>query len=254
MAFIELNIYSQSLGSQQQVYVIIPQQNTSGEIGTVNAKTDKKQYPCLYLLHGLSDNHSIWMRRTSIERYASEYGLCIVMPFGDRSFYTDMKHGGKYYSYIANELPSIISEMFNISTRREDTFIVGSSMGGYGALKIGLRNPQKFSAIGALSAVADIEGSKSLFTDVFKNIWGENIDIPDNDNLFYLAENCNKNAIKPKIYMCVGTEDFLYQSNQKLKQKFMSLDYVFSYSESSGSHCWDFWDKNIQNILEWIFK
>ena len=119
MAFLELNIYSESLGTQQQVYVIMPQPSTQGEIGIGNQ--GGTGHKCLYLLHGLSDNHSIWLRRTSIERYAQEYGLCVVMPFGDRSFYTDMRYGGKYYTYIAKELPKIIDCMlYGIAEKREN--------------------------------------------------------------------------------------------------------------------------------------
>ena len=96
MAFMNLKFYSEALGMQTEVYVVIPQRSTAGEIGVeTNAKAER--YKCLYLLHGLSDDHSIWLRRTSIERYASEYGICVVMPAAARSFYTDMKYGQKYY-------------------------------------------------------------------------------------------------------------------------------------------------------------
>ena len=99
MAWNELHIFSESLGMQTTVHVLIPQNKTSGEIG-VNNKTCSNKYKCLYLLHGLSDDQSIWHRRTSIERYAQEYGICVVMPCGGRSFYTDMKYGGKYYCNV----------------------------------------------------------------------------------------------------------------------------------------------------------
>ena len=111
MALCNLKIFSESLGMQTDVNVIIPQSNLRGEIGT-NISGRKGNLKCLYLLHGLSDNYSIWERRTSIERYAQDRGICVVMPDGARSFYTDMKYGGKYYTYIAKELPQIIREMF----------------------------------------------------------------------------------------------------------------------------------------------
>ena len=200
MAFMNLKFYSEALGMQTEVYIVIPQRSTAGEIGIqTNAQAEK--YKCLYLLHGLSDNHSIWLRRTSIERYAQEYGLCVVMPFGDRSFYTDMKHGGKYYTYIAKELPAIISSMLHISNKREDRFIAGLSMGGYGALKIGLRECDSFCAAAGLSSVADINEGKSLFQKDMVHIFGENMDVPENEDLFSLAETCDANPNKPRIYM-----------------------------------------------------
>ncbi len=88
MAFINMHIYSEALGMQTDVSVVIPQKSNYGEIG-INSKSSEDKYKCLYLLHGLSDDQTIWMRRTSIERYATEYGLCVIMPCGAKSFYTD---------------------------------------------------------------------------------------------------------------------------------------------------------------------
>ena len=253
MALAELNFYSEALGMQTTVNVIIPQKSSSGEIGIKSDAKDEK-YKCLYLLHGLSDNHSIWLRRTSIERYAQEYGICVVMPCADKSFYTDMKDGGKYYTYIANELPRIIREFFNVSEKREDNFIAGNSMGGYGALKIGLRECDSFCACAGLSSVADIVGLTDTFRDVYIPIFGEELNIPDEENLFFLTQSNNNNPNKPKIYMGVGTEDYMYKENIKLKEHIESLDFDFTYRESSGTHCWEFWDEYIQYVLEWMLK
>lgn len=256
MAFLELNIYSEALGVQQQVYVIMPQRSVNGEIGTTSKDDLNKNHKikCLYLLHGLSDNHSIWLRRTSIERYAQEYGLCVIMPFGERSFYTDMKYGGKYYTYIAKELPKIISEMLNVSSKREDNFIAGLSMGGYGALKIGMRECDRFSAAAGLSAVADISVGKEFFREDMVNIFGESLEISKENDLFQIAEDCNSNPLKPRIFMGIGTEDFLYSGNKKLREKFSSLDFDYTYMESPGTHCWAFWDEYIQHVIKWIFN
>ncbi len=249
MALLELNIFSEALGTQQQVYVIMPQASTRGEIGIKNNNEGQK---CLYLLHGLSDNHSIWIRRTAIERYAQEYGICVVMPAGDRSFYTDMKHGGKYFTYIAKELPKIITSMLNISSRREDNFIAGLSMGGYGALKIGLRECESFCAAAGLSSTADISEGKTRFTNDMKNIFGEDMNIPDSEDLFKLAEMQNENPLRPRIFMGVGTEDFLYDANLRLKAKFESLNYDYTYRQSPGSHSWEFWDEYIVYVIKWF--
>lgn len=253
MALAELNFYSEALGMQTTVNVIIPQKSSSGEIGIKSDAKDEK-YKCVYLLHGLSDNHSIWLRRTSIERYAQEYGICVVMPCADKSFYTDMKDGGKYYTYIANELPRIIREFFNVSEKREDNFIAGNSMGGYGALKIGLRECDSFCACAGLSSVADIVGLTDTFRDVYIPIFGEELNIPDEENLFFLTQSYNNNPNKPRIYMGVGTEDYMYKENIKLKEHIESLDFDFTYRESSGTHCWEFWDEYIQYVLEWMLK
>ena len=251
MALINLKFYSEMLGKQTEISVIMPQKRTVGEIGVDTAAQNDK-YKCLYLLHGLSDDFSIWGRRTSIERYATEYGICVVMPDAAKSFYTDMKYGDKYYSYIANELPKVVREFFNVSDKREDNFIAGLSMGGYGALKIGMRNCDRYCACAGISSVADIKKGKELFKEIYIPIFGEGLIINDEDDLFKIAEECNQNPNKPRVYMGVGTEDFLYQDNIKLKSKLEELDFDFTYKESSGTHCWKFWDEYIQYVLEWM--
>ena len=250
MALIELKFFSQVLGMQSEVYVVVPQKSTCGEIG-IKGKKEDKEYKCLYLLHGLSDDHSIWLRRTSIERYAADYGICVVMPCGARSFYTDMKYGMKYFSYITEELPRVINEFLKVSTKREDTYIAGLSMGGYGALKAALKRPDVFCAAAGISSVADIKNG--MFNDVLLPVFGEELVIPDEEDLFFLANKSASNPLKPRIFMGVGTEDFLYDSNIKLKELFEQLDYDFTYRESEGSHNWKFWDEYIQYVLKWMF-
>ncbi|MBQ7821706.1 MAG: esterase family protein [Clostridia bacterium] len=251
MAFCELHIYSKYLGMQTTVNVILPQSDTDGEIG-VKSNSTNKAYKCLYLLHGLSDDQTIWHRRTSIERYATEYGICVVMPCGGRSFYTDMKYGEKYYSYIAHELPNILRGYFNISDRREDNFIAGNSMGGYGALKIGLRECEHFGAAAGLSSVADIrrwlEGTNKTYSPIF----GDPVEVSPVDDLFLLAEQVSRGSIKPRLYMGVGTEDFLYEDNLRLKAHLEALELDFTYRESAGEHCWAFWDEYIRYVLKWM--
>lgn len=252
MAFCQVHLYSEALGLQTTVNVIIPQKRTVGEIGVESGKNTGK-HRCLYLLHGLSDDHTIWLRRTSIERYAQKYGICVVMPFADKSFYTDMKFGCKYYTYIAKELPKLMGEMFHVSDKREDNFIAGLSMGGYGAIKIALRECETFCAVAGFSSVADIAGARERFGNLYNAIFGFD-DVPDDEDLFKLAEKTNSNPLKPRVFMGVGTEDFLYKDNFKLKEKFASLDYDFTYRESKGEHNWEFWDEYIQYALEWMLN
>lgn len=248
MALCNLNIFSESLGMQTAVNVVVPQKSLNGEIGT-NKKEISGKLKCLYLLHGLSDDYSIWERRTSIERYAQDYGICVVMPDGARSFYTDMKYGGKYYTYITKELPGIIRDIFNVSEKREDNFIAGLSMGGYGALKIGLRECDSFCAAAAFSAAVDI----LEFKETLISIYGEELNIPKEEDVFELVSMYKDNANRPRIFMGVGYQDFTYESNIRLKKLFESAGYDFTFRESDGNHCWKFWDEYIQYALEWMF-
>ena len=170
MALINIKFASEVLGRCTNIDVIIPQKNTAGQIGIENKAQDEK-YKCLLLLHGLSDDGTIWARRTSIERYATEKGIAVILPPADRSFYTNMKYGDRFYDFISEEVPRIAREFLPISDKREDNFVAGLSMGGYGALKIGLKKPDKFAACAGLSSVADIVACSSLFPDVYLPIF-----------------------------------------------------------------------------------
>ncbi len=253
MALIELKFFSEALGIQTEAYVVIPQIGNYGEIG-VGDSGGRKKYKCLYLLHGLSDDHTIWLRRTSIERYAGKYGICVVMPFAAKSFYTDMKYGMNYYTYIAKELPSRICEFFNVSDRREDNFVAGLSMGGYGALKIALRECDRFCAGAGLSAVTDIAARAKDMSRISLPIFGKECEVDADDDLFALAEKRKNDPNRPRLYLGVGTEDFLYGENQLFKAKLEENGYDLTYRESQGSHTWEFWDEYIQYVLKWMFE
>ncbi len=251
MAFMDVKFYSEALGMQAEVYVVLPQKRTKGQIG-MDSKAKEGKYKCLYLLHGLSDDHTIWMRRTSIERYASDYGICVVMPCGHRSFYTDMKYGGKYFTYVAKELPAKMREFFNISDKREDNFVAGLSMGGYGAMKVGLRECDNFCAIGSLSAVMDIKLRD--FDEVLVPVFGTQMEIPDEDDLFYLVNKQKDNPNRPRIFVGVGTQDGLLEGNHRMRDELEKLGYDMVYRESEGNHNWAFWDEYIQYVLKWMFE
>ena len=251
MAFLTFNFFSEALGMQTECYCIIPQKSSYGEIGLESREADGKKYKVLYLLHGLSDDHTIWMRRTSIERYATKYGVCVVMPCAHRSFYTDMKYGLKYYTFIAKELPARVCEFFNVSQKREDTFVAGLSMGGYGALKIALRECDRFCKGAGLSACTDINRVKG--SEAGMPIFGED-GIPEDDDLFKLALKRKDDPERPALYLGVGTEDFLYSENIRFRDVLREYGYDLVYRESKGNHSWEFWDEYIQYVLEWMFS
>ena len=249
MAQISLNVYSSALGMQTNVQVIIPQKITTGEIGVTNGERREK-YPCLYLLHGLSDDQSIWLRRTSIERYAAKYGICVVMPSGGKSFYTDEKYGLKYYTYIAKELPNIIEEIFHVSTDRKDRFIGGNSMGGYGALKIAMQETGRYSAAFGLSSVANIRNE--TFTRELIPVFGGQI--PTEATLYDVADTHEQDEEKPRLYMTIGKDDYMYEDNIDFQKYMRKKAYDYTFVETEGDHNWDLWDKTVQVALEWALQ
>jgi putative tributyrin esterase len=252
MAFIQCDFYSEALGISTSMSVILPQQ-TQSQIGmTGNVFTAK--HPTLYLLHGLSDDHTIWMRRTSIERYASELGIAVVMPAVHRSFYTDMAHGMNFWTFISEELPAIARSFFPLSERREDNFVAGLSMGGYGAFKLGLNCPEKFAAAASLSGALIADGIYERFPADARLIYEnrESIKGSNNDLLAAAERLAQSEQPKPMLYQICGTEDFLYEDNKQFRNFVEPLNLTLKYTEAPGEHTWSFWDTHIQNVLKWL--
>lgn len=140
--------------------------------------------------------------------------------------------------------------------------MAGLSMGGYGALKLGLRCPDLFAGCAGFSGCLDMEALRATLTQVdsgllgeAKAIFGEDLVIKPEDNLFYLVE---KTALLPKtqlpkVMVTCGTEDFLYAHNIRFRDTIQALPYEFSYREWPGTHEWGFWDQSLQYALEFFF-
>lgn len=254
MALMQCFIRSAVLGKGCNINVFVPQRYEAD--GTTPGK--RREYKVLYLLHGLSDDYSSWLRRTSIERYLDDLDVVVIMPDADRSFYTDMKQGPRYWSFISEELPAIVQQLFPVSSRREDTFVAGFSMGGYGALKLALSHPERFAGCGAMSSVTDIAAK---FSDPnyrpwnFEGIFGTPEElIPCGNDLFDLLKKASSAPEKPAVIQICGTEDYLWKDNCKLKEAFEAVDYPrYVFESHPGVHAWDFWDKHIQTILKFFF-
>lgn len=250
MALMQCSFHSDVLGKACSMNVIVPQKVTS-QIGMASSG-GKELFPVLYLLHGLSDDHSIWMRRTSIERYVAARNLVVVMPDGGRSFYTDMKFGGKYWTFLAEELPEIVPGFFPVSRKREDTFAAGLSMGGYGALKLALRKPERFAAGAGISSVTDLGEFLKMLPPEEANFFFGSQEVPEEDDLFALVRKAAQGTVKPKIWQCCGTEDFLYAMNTRFRDCASEQPLDYTYCEGPGVHSWEFWDFWIQEALNWL--
>lgn len=258
MPLIHLDFFSDTLKMAVNADVIIPYRSHR-LIGMETAETTDT-YPTLYLLHGLSDDHTIWQRRTSIERYAAARNIAVVMPNAHRSWYTDMAHGGAYYTFIAEELPRICRHIFRgMSDKKEDNFIAGLSMGGYGALKIALSKPDCYAAAASLSGALDIAGKlvnsslerRTEWEDVFGDL---NAFTGSQHDVYALTDRLAAAGQPfPRLYLWCGTEDFLLDSNRKMHEKLQSLGVEHTYEESPGNHSWPYWDDKIQRALAFFF-
>jgi len=257
MALLHVDYHSNTLGMASQMDVILPQRPLDKERSDL-ANESGETYPVLYLLHGMSDDHTIWQRRTSIERYATDHNLAVVMPEGHISWYSDMYHGHQYATFLTEELPAIVHDMFpRISTKREDTFIGGNSMGGHGALKLALRAPELYSAVISLSGALDMRkglGDRRP-VEFWENILGPLDKFEGGPNDIYAQAEIVAKSGKPlpRIYMWCGTEDFLYGQNITMRDRLNELGYDLVYKECSGNHGWVWWDQHIPDALNWLF-
>ncbi len=259
MALFRCDVFSKTLEMYTTLNVVIPDHLTQEE---------RKGIKVLYLLHGLSDNSSAWLRNTSIERYACDFKVAVVMPEVQRSFYTDMEYGLPYFTYVSKELPELANKFFGLPTCRERSFVAGLSMGGYGALKVALSCPESYAGGAGFSGVLDmtevvsdewiqrLKEEQPMMERELIGIMGSEIKLKDSNDLFKLASSVNKlpKSDKPSIYVTCGTEDFLYAHNTKFRDHMNTLDYDFEYHDWKGDHTWDFWDKSIVMAMEFFFK
>lgn len=247
MPFFEFHYRSDALNKNVSVNIILP----------VDVKTP---YKTLYLLHGLGGDHSSWMRETAIERYAKEYNVAVVMPNVDRSWYTDTAYGMNYFSYVAKELPKVCQAYFkNMSDKREDNFIIGLSMGGYGAVKIALLCPETFGGCAALSATLDIIIRDPLHPlNYKKGIFGfdienyEDIRGTDHDLFSLVKRKIAEGSPMPKLYLWCGDSDQNfdpYNRYHALLNEF-NIDHVYEHSE--GDHSWKWWDLHVQDAMKYL--
>ncbi len=251
MAFCELRFHSDSLGCAVSVNVILPE-NATTLIGMNTGAEDT--YKTLYLLHGLSDDHTIWERRTSIERYATERGIAVVMPNGGRSWYTDMANGAKYFSFITKELPSVCRSFFRgMSDKREDNFIGGLSMGGYGAVKAALTYPENYGGCICLSGALDISSFIHHSITEWRAIFGYDLESIEQlrgscHDVYALAKaNAKDGKLFPKLYMWCGDNDYLLENNIRFDKLLTELGVEHRYDQSEGDHSWHWWDLHIQD-------
>ncbi len=244
MAYFNGTIFSEKLGMMTDIAVVIPDNGFR--------RDENGDYPVLFLLHGLSDNHSAWSRRTMLDVFAEETGIAIVMPEVQRGFYQNMNYGISYFDYIAEELPAICAKLFHTTLDPKRTFVAGLSMGGYGALRCALTYPERFAAVGASSAVTDLDRFKTenpcgMSEQEKFGLFGEQP--TDDENLFVLAQS---GKVFPPIYQVCGESDFLLDANRRFHEHLTTLGVHHCYEEWAGAHEWRFWNTAVEKFLHFF--
>jgi putative tributyrin esterase len=247
MVLISCELFSESLMRATTISVVLPQA-TEEQIGLIDQPRDGPP-PVLYLLHGLSDDHTAWQRYTSIERYAVARGLAVVMPAVDRSFYADEAHGHRYWAWVSEELPRLVGQFFNVSQTPEDTFVAGLSMGGYGALKLALTHPDRYAAVACLSGAVDLVAISGLpeRAELMHRVFDDRIG--PGDDVFALVDRADA---APPMHVSCGTEDALYDSSVRFADLARARGLDVTTDFRSGEHEWALWDAVIEDVIAWL--
>ncbi len=238
MSLCTLEFRSQSIGKETAMRVILP-------------KSGKGPFPVLYLLHGLSDDSSVWQRATRIEWRAGDLPLIVVMPDGARSFYINSAAGGAYEDFIVKDVVGIVDRTFPTIRQRTGRAISGLSMGGYGAMMLGLKHPEKFSVISAHSSAFGPSKLKIEDPDI-QAYWGE---LSKREyNCKHLASAVKTGRRKMHIRFDCGKQDFLIGTNRHLHRHMERIGLEHEYDEFPGEHNWDYWEEHIPDTLRFTMK
>jgi S-formylglutathione hydrolase FrmB len=243
MALSILHYFSPALGRQTAANVLLPEAMEAGV-----------RYPVLYLLHGLSDDYTMWLRRSSVERHAGSFPLIVVMPDGGRGFYTDAFAGDQYLTAIATELVNRIDRTFPTQATRAGRCIAGLSMGGYGALKAALSFPDRFAAAVSMSGAAnwghrtENRDGTPLSAEWQRLLGPEPVGGPN--DLWALADGvAAAPEIPPALRIDCGVDDFLIEDNREFHAHLDAIGLTHTYDEYPGAHNWDYWDLHVQDAI-----
>lgn len=253
MSLIKVNMNSDTLGMGIPLYVIVPQ---SGAPASRGGSTEAGPFKTLYLLHGEGGDYSEWLRNTSVERYVSDSRLAVVMPSGDNSWWSNLQNGMRYQDFIVQELVERCEQWFPLSSRPEDRFIGGISMGSYGALRAALRLPGAYSKVIGISCVTDIRPFYLQDSDRACMIFGEPSQAGENGaDLFAAADRLAADSIRaPDFYLSTGLRDPLFPDSEKMYHKLHSLGFHVTLRPGEGTHDWQFGDSALGDALNWLFN
>lgn len=233
---------SQTLAMSTSIQVILPDEGPLSQAKVV------------YLLHGLTDNCTGWTRYSSCERYARERGVALVIPEVQRSFYIDGVYGLNYFTYVSQELPDAVHRIFGLSRERARNYVMGLSMGGYGALKCALTYPERYAGCGSFSGVTDLKRFLStpaipLGKQECIALLGPELAVGPENDLAQLARKANQ---LPPIYLSCGEQDRHYPMNCAFAEMLKETSAVYRFDHRPGDHCWSFWDKSLQDCFDYL--
>ncbi len=253
MALLHLDHVSEMVRMNLPLNIILPNPADMGATPVANRKV-------LYLLHGLGDDASAWQRYTQIESIAAMYGLVVVMPSAGRSYYTDQPNGQGYFTYLTDELPHYLFQVFGLSPARENTLIAGNSIGGYGAFKAAFLRPELYSVAASFSG-AFLPGFLLAFPNdpripEFTYIFGEARKLigSEHDTATWMEGAAMHPGGLPRLFMACGLQEDVRPLSQQFYATCQAHGIPVDYHEEDGRHDWFFWNRQIQRFLSLVLK
>jgi len=260
MSLLHVEFFSSILKRQVSFKAIIPLEKPGSDLPV------KREMRTLYLLHGYTGHCTDWLSGSQIYELSGQHDIAVIMPSGENSFYVDNPEEETYFGkFIGEEIVEFTRALFPLSHKREDTAIGGLSMGGFGAIRNGLKYCDVFGSIIALSSALITDGIADPSADFLKTVESRKYYEKTFGKLDKLlgSENDPKALAKriaegkksfPHLYMACGTEDFLLNENRDLKEYLQKLGVQFTYRETPGAHDWKFWNAHIEYALDWLDK
>ena len=252
MALIQVNYVSKALFRTVPLNVILPADKFDADTNRY-LLDENYRFKTLYLLHGLLGNYTDWVSKTGIQTWAEKKNLAVVMPSGDNAFYFKSRTPwNDYGTFIGEELVEMTRRMFPLSDKREDTFIAGLSMGGFGALRNGIVYSKNFGYVAGLSAALHIfdDLSEEANIGLFGNIAEES---KTNINPRVAVEEMLREKRQiPHFYMACGLKDDLLPASVDFRDFLLSKNIPVTWDEGDFGHDWDFWDIQIKKVLDWL--
>jgi len=262
MARFLIEYYSQALCRKTSFYAVIPNDLRTDLPREETAHT-RRPMKTLFLLHGYTGRSECWIPDELLEKY----NFAVISPTAENSFYTDGEASGhQYETMVAIELVDYVRKTFHLAMRPEDTYIAGLSMGGYGAIHLGLGHPDRFGRIGAMSSALIIHGVAHMQPGeengianyaYYRICFGDPLSEVESREVNPEVQIQKLRAAGkpiPEMWICCGTEDFLIEPNREFHAYLQKEGVAHEYHESPGSHDMTFWSGNIGAILAWMFR
>lgn len=252
MAYLKLQYMSAALSGMTTVHVYLPTDAMTGSVTEPPFKT-------VYFLPGYSNDAVNMMSYLGLRRECELKGIAIVIPDGNNSFYVDHpERMSNYSTFAGKELVDITRKLLPLSHKREDTYIGGISMGGYGALYNGLRFRETFSKIIALSPAVSIYdlicGHDFMFPEgIFTNACGSREEYLESElNLDKFYTEVSKDEI-PDLYFCCGQQDGLVvDAVNRFEQVLNKQGVKHIYRKGDGNHELDYWERHLDDAFSFL--